>query len=550
MRFADSNSLLECSWYEFERLVYRLLQHAGWQGLTFTPRSNDKGADIIGSPPNSSEAVVIQCKHTASTSISKDGVDDLRRACDYYGLHKGIIATNAKLSSIARDRLKELSGYYKFLVLDFAQIGKQAERLPSVSKNRKTPREYQEAAIEKALDAFSQGQKAGMIVFATGLGKSIVIAELAAQFAEGRQRPVLVLADRVPLIEQLEASLWPQLGPETRTRLWDGDRKPHQFDGITVATQLSVHSYLSSGGELPKFGLVLIDECHHAASATYRDLLGLLRYEHLFGVTATPWRGDEQRVSEIFGEVIAEMGLVEGINRGFLAGVDYTMFCDNVDWDCVKENSEQKLTIADLNARLFLPARDEDLCTSVIREWNECRRPMTLTFCRSIKHAVRIAEVCSALGMPARAIHSEDMTRSEQAKLLMQFRSGQFANLVSVDVLNEGVDVPDVGMVVFARVTHSRRIFVQQLGRGLRLTPEKSIVRVMDFVADIRRIAEGVRWNGEDRVFTRTIEHYRGKGAASIHFSRHTQRHFVEEYLADIADLSDSDKVSLDFILN
>jgi superfamily II DNA or RNA helicase len=549
LRFADANSLLDCSWYEFERLVYRLLQHAGWHELSFTSRSNDKGADIIGVPPTGRDAVIIQCKHTGSTSISKEGVEDLRRACDYYGLNRGIIATNAKLSSVAKNRLDELSGYYKLRILDFAQISSQVEKLAPESRNKKVPRDYQEVAIEKALEAFSNGRRAGMIVFATGLGKSMVLAELAAHFSENRQRAVLVLADRVPLIEQLEASMWPQLRPETRTRLWDGDRKPRAFDGITIATQQSVHALLKLGGELPSFGLVLIDECHHAASASYRELLALLKYDHLFGVTATPWRGDEQRVSDIFGEVTAEMGLVEGIKKGFLAGVDYTMFCDNVDWDSVKKNTEQRLTIADLNSRLFLPARDEDLCGAVIQEWNNSGQPMTLTFCRSIRHAERLAELFSAMGIPSRAIHSENMGRADQARLIMQFRAKSFSNLVSVDVLNEGVDVPDVGMVVFARVTHSRRIFVQQLGRGLRLTAHKDKVRVLDFVADIRRLAEGVRWNNEDRALSRVIEHYRGKGASSIHFSRYAQGNFVDQYLADIADLSETDKVSLDFLL-
>lgn len=531
-------------------MIYRSLHHAGWQGLMFTSRSNDKGADIVGVPPKFGKYVVIQCKHTGASSVGKNGVDDLVRACDFYEVQHGILATNAKLSKTAQDRVRDLREQYKIQIWDFAQLIKIGSSLRSSSANRKEPREYQALAIDELLNAFNQGTERGMVVFATGLGKSIVLAEIAVEYAENREQPVLIMADRVPLIEQLEASIWSQLGPDTNTRLWDGSRKPRRFDGVTVATQQSVYSYLKNHGDLPKFGAVLIDECHHAASSTYRETIDLLEFDHLLGVTATPWRGDEQNVSDLFGGTIAEMGLVEGIHNGFLADVDYTMFFDNVDWDAVQAHSKVGFTIKDLNSRLFLPARDEDLCSSVVEEWNQCGRPQTITFCKSIDHAERLAELFSVLGMTAKAIHSRDMPRTEQALILMQFRSGMFSNLVSVDILNEGVDVPDVGMVVFARVTHSRRIFVQQLGRGLRVTDEKDTVRVLDFVADVRRLAEGFRVNRESTELAKSKEQYRGRGADLIHFSRESHGRFVEEYLADVADLGENDKVDLDFLVD
>lgn len=550
MSFIDESSLLDCTWYEFERMIYRALHHAGWQGLMFTSKSHDNGADIVGIPPKSEKYVVIQCKHTGASSIGKKGVDDLVRACDFYEVQHGILATNARLSKAAMERVRDLKEQYRFQIWDFSQLVKIGSKLRPTSVNWKEPRRYQSAAIDELLNSFNQGIERGMIVFATGLGKSIILAELAAEYAENRGQPVLILADRVPLIEQLETSIWSQLGPETRTRLWDGSRKALQFDGITIATQQSVYSYLKRGEELPRFGTVLIDECHHAASSTYRETIDLLDFNHLLGVTATPWRGDEQDVSDLFGGIVAEMGLVEGIHKGFLADVDYTMFFDNVDWDVVQVNSKVGLTIKDLNSRLFLPARDEDLCSSVVDEWNQCGRPQAITFCKSIDHAKRLAELFTVLGLPSKAIYSRDMPRTEQALVLMQFRSGLFSNLVSVDMLNEGIDVPDVGMVVFVRVTHSRRIFVQQLGRGLRVTDDKDTVRVLDFVADVRRLAEGYRANRESKELAKTTELYRGRGAELINFSKESNGRFVEEYLADVADLGENDKVDLDFLVD
>jgi len=514
----------------------------------FTSKSHDHGADIIGKPPKGDEHVVVQCKHTGSSSIGVKGIDDLVRACDFYKTSKGILATNTKLSRVAKERLKELENQYGIKVWNYSALVKIGLNLKAVSKSRKEPREYQQEAIDAVLSTFNESINRALVVFATGLGKSIILAEVCAEFAENRELPVLVLADKLPLIEQLEASIWPQVGASVQTRLWDGLRKPRDFDGVTVASQLSVLSAINNGLELPKFGAVLVDECHHAAAPTYRQTLTSLDTDYLLGVTATPWRGDEQRVSDVFGDPVATMGIVEGIYKGFLSDVDYTMFLDNIDWNLVQKNTESKLTMKDLNARLFLPSRDEDMCKQVIEVWNDIERPPVITFCRSIDHANRLAELFTSMGLPSRAIHSRDMSQAEKALNLIQFKNGDYANLIGVDILNEGVDVPDVGMIVFARVTHSRRIFVQQLGRGLRVTDEKDKVNVLDFVADIKRAAEGIRLNNESEAMEKKTEIYRGDGAKIVKFNYRSETRFVEEYLADIADLEESDQVHLNFL--
>jgi len=131
----------------------------------------------------------------------------------------------------------------------------------------------------------------------------------------------------------------------------------------------------------------------------------------------------------------------------------------------------------------------------------------------------------------------------------MDFRSGEFSNLIGVDMLNEGIDVPDIGMIIFARVTHSRKIFVQQLGRGLRVKEGKDCVHVMDFVADIRRLASGVQINRDARRRAESgIEFYRGRGADMVSFEQVRYDSFVDEYLADVAELDDNQRVTLDFI--
>ena len=145
-------------------------------------------------------------------------------------------------------------------------------------------------------------------------------------------------------------------------------------------------------------------------------------------------------------------------------------------------------------------------------------------------------------------MHSH-LDRVETTRALHEFRSGQVPVIVTVDMLNEGIDIPDVNLIIFLRVTHSRRIFVQQLGRGLRLSPGKEKVTVLDFVSDVRRIAAAVELNREaegsgidaDRPIIQRID-------GVVTFENDAALNFFEEYLADVAELDDeSDDAVLKF---
>ena len=134
------------------------------------------------------------------------------------------------------------------------------------------------------------------------------------------------------------------------------------------------------------------------------------------------------------------------------------------------------------------------------------------------------------------------MHREARFRTLSNFRNGSLQLILSVDMLNEGIDVPDVNMVVFMRVTHSRRIFVQQLGRGLRMTPSKTQVVVLDFVADIRRIAAGLELNREARERAQDLEVLRFQNGRIVNFDADTPATFFDEYLQDVASIQDMDE--------
>lgn len=151
----------------------------------------------------------------------------------------------------------------------------------------------------------------------------------------------------------------------------------------------------------------------------------------------------------------------------------------------------------------------------------------------------------SATGVPCAALSRVD--KAERRRRLLAFASGTYQAICAVDVMNEGIDVPDVNILVFLRATHSRRIFVQQLGRGLRLSEGKEKVIVLDFVSDIRRMAEMIEMNREGKAKGAEKEVlYLQEGFVS--FSNARVERFVDAWLEDVADLSGSDdEVKLTF---
>ena len=381
---------------------------------------------------------------------------------------------------------------------------------------------------------------------ATGLGKTMVIAEFSADYLESMpDAKILVMAHVSELVRQLDRSCWPQFNKYIETHIWTEGEKPAYQSGVTFATWQGVYSAIKDGDPLSEaFDLVVVDECHHAPSEAYTELIMMLRAKHLLGVTATPWHSTGS-LRNLFGDPVFSMDIVEGMQRGFLAKVDYEMMLDSIDWDEIRLLSEQGLTVKDLNTTLYVPERDLGLIETVVQVIENTERDRTIVFCRSKEHANRLQSFFKQFDIAARTLHS-GLHPSEKFVNLSNFRKGTLKVLIACEMLNEGIDVPDVNIVVFARVTHSRKIFLQQLGRGLRLSDKKSHVKVLDFVADVRRIGAGLELNESAGRF-KDKEEVSYPDGNIVKFSKYSQDFFMN-YLADIADLSDLDEdAHLDF---
>ncbi len=490
-----------------------------------------------------SERWVFQAKYRYSGGADSEGARDAVRAMAAYRTDVAVAATNTYFTEDAYSYVSDAKrNNLDIRLWNGATLLKFFHGLPGHSKARRNLRGYQVSAIDSVESKRSDGGRNALVVMATGLGKSIVANELVASELERNPgQEVLVLAHTRDLVRQLEISAWPQLAKGFATHLWTDGEQPAFQGGVVFATWQSVMAAQKRGESLDgRFGLIVVDEAHHAPSASYRALLRDLHPNFIVGMTATPWRGDERSLDDIFGPPAFSMDIIDGMQQGFLADVDYRLLTDGIDWDSIALQSRAGLTVRDLNVRLLMPDRDIAMVDLIASKIADLPKARAIGFCRSIDHAARIQPLLASKGIRAAVIHSR-LSREEKFNNLSAFRLGEIDMLLSIEMLNEGIDVPDVNLIAFMRVTHSRRIFVQQLGRGLRLSADKTKVIVLDFVADIRRVAAAVQLNRDAAIRGAECEVIRFSDGKIVHFDNDRTASFFDEYLADVADVENYD---------
>lgn len=531
----------------FTRVLERLLPLLGFTDVVNIDGPNDQGGDLLARYRGN--LVALQAKwrlDPARGSVGEDAVNEVSNAIDAYGAASGIVVTNGRFTKSAIGRV---DAYGKVGRAIKCWDGSALERLYRSARNVPAQialRPYQLEAVAESLSALDDPDRRKALVYlATGLGKTVVAGSIVADWLDrDLEAKILVVAHGAALVEQLEKSMWPFIPKGVPTqRIGQGEHRDN-LSGVTFAVLPTAHAYVERGY---RPDLIIIDEVHHVGeSGYYAHIIELLDSVPRLGVTATPWRGDKFDIETTFGPPVVQMSIAEGIRRGYLAQVDYQLLADNIDWEFVKDASEHSYTIKDLNRRLFIPERDDAIIDRLINVWNATRAPRGIVFCQTIEHSERFAELLrgNSTWRGVETIHN-GMAKRERQQRLLRFRSGQTELLVSVDLLNEGIDVPDVNIIVFARVTHSRRIFIQQLGRGLRLRAGKERVTVLDCVSDLRRIAEVSAFRAQieaDEPEVLRIDR------SSFEFEDQGVKSLIDQWVADVGDLATAtDMVKLEF---
>ena len=540
MSFLSDNIMKGTDWRALERAIARLMVLAGWKNVSVVGASGDNGADIIGIRHENGQAKkwVVQVKAVIQGKyVGANAINEVLHAMSLYGAQVAVVATNGDFYSTARQKQKELQkNGFDLKLWNGAFLYALFEKLP-VHAPQKQLRPYQDSIVQKAKDIYSAGGRRAFYVVATGLGKTVIAAKIAQFLWNKGNRRFLVLCHAQDLALQLEQSFWNELSKQIPTRTFFGGVPPLVYDGINFGLYQTFQSYLSGISD-EDFDVVIVDEAHHALASGFRTCLEHLNPRFLIGMTATPWRGDGQSTTELFGEPIATVSLIDGMSQGYLSQVDYRLFCDNINWTKIPEMSKKNLTIKDLNKKLFLPQRDEAVISEIKKVCKEFAKPRIIVFSPSITHGKAFAELLSVEGISCASLSGED--KFERRKRLLDFTSGNYQAATAVDLLNEGIDVPDVNILVFLRATHSRRIFVQQLGRGLRLCAGKEKVIVLDFVSDIRRIADVIQLDKEGRAKGKETETlYLSDGL--VKFNDIKSQEFMMAWISDVADIGDCD---------
>ncbi|MFF9200813.1 DEAD/DEAH box helicase family protein [Streptomyces sp. NPDC014986] len=512
-RIATDMHLSGTGWQALERTVQRLLIARGYTGVQLAGASGDGGADVIATLRG--RRWLFQVKRWR-VPVGSEVIAETVAACRRYDADVPVVVSLSGFDAKASAQQAQLMASGLPLQLwDRRTLIRQAARVPEEPLSQREPdryqlRSYQAVAVDSMMGELINGSRSALVVLATGLGKTFVAAEFYRRFT--LRRPgvkTLVLAHRNELVYQLERSFWPMLPTSRATGVWNGNERPTSSVladlDIVFACVDSVASALSSGGTLNDYGLVIVDECHHLGTSMYNTVLEELSAGNggafLVGMTATPWRPDGKTLHQWFDFPVADVDMVRGLQEGYLAHVDYRMYTDNIDWDSLASGVSRTapvLTPRGINRTLFIDEWDDAVAERLSEAWREQANPRGIVFCGTIDHAERMAGRINALGftsaqvIASRTSAGKAVDAATRNRILWDFADGRTGVLCAVDVLNEGVDVPDVNIVVFQRVTHSRRIFVQQLGRGLRLAPDKDRVIVLDFVSDIRRFAAGL----------------------------------------------------------
>lgn len=344
----------------------------------------------------------------------------------------------------------------------------------------------QKETLKELAAARGLGQSAGLVVLPPGSGKTRIAAQDARSMDSKR---ILYVAHTHEILDVAEAEFKAIFGLGKVDRLEVVSNAGSSDVHLATIQLLTRHL---DQIDPDTYDYVVVDEFHHAAARTYRQLLNTLRPRFLLGMTATPFRGDRQEIAELCGgNIVVNYELRSGIELGILTPYHYYGCFDDIDYSQISR-TQGGYNIRDLERALVIPERD----TAIIAQWHKLAEgTATLAFCCSRRHARRMSKSFCDAGIRA-AVYLGSTPIPKRQELTTKLQAGDLQILCVVDVLNEGADFPFVETLLFLRPTESARIFHQQLGRGLRKAVGKSHCTVIDFIGNFKNAYKLVEYHG------------------------------------------------------
>ncbi len=387
------------------------------------------------------------------------------------------------------------------------------------------PYSYQQEILDK-LNAEREvlGHMRNLIVAATGCGKTVISAFDYARFCKKnpeKKNRLLFVAHREEILEQSIETFRGVLKDLNFGDLWVGNHKPHSLDHLFVSIQTLNSKKLYD--ELPAdyYDYIVVDEFHHAVAPIYKEPLDKFSPQIVLGLTATPERMDGEDILQYFnGRIAAEIRLPEAIERKLLCPFQYFGISDDVDlseirWVRGGYDRRELSNIYSLSGRIS-EKRAESVIRNIEKYTTSIEDMKALGFCVSKEHAKFMAQFFNENGIASLELDS-DSNKEDRATAKKRLEDGSIKVIFVVDLYNEGVDITSVNTVLFLRPTESLTVFLQQLGRGLRLDDSKECLTVLDFIGQANR-----KYNYEEKfaallVNTKhSVEHELKKGFVGV----------------------------------
>jgi superfamily II DNA or RNA helicase/HKD family nuclease len=356
-----------------------------------------------------------------------------------------------------------------------------------------SPKPFQREILERFhTERTLHGRRRNLLVAATGTGKTVISAFDFKRYRQANPSArLLFIAHRKEILQQARHTFRHVLRDANFGELWVDGHTPDRLEVLFASVQTfnsQIDRLAALGADYYDF--IIIDEVHHLTASSYRTVLQRFTPDVLLGLTATPERMDGGDITEDFdGRIAAEIRLPEALNRKLLCPFQYFGVTDQIDlrqvnWKNGKYDAGEltRIFTADhIEAR----QRVQSILDALERYCTDPAAVRTLGFCVTKEHARYMAEAFQKAGYQADVLLG-DTPRDEREAMRSRLREGKLNYLFVVDVFNEGVDIPEVDTVLFLRPTESLTVFLQQLGRGLRLSEGKDILTVLDFVGNAR----------------------------------------------------------------
>ncbi|MES2829466.1 MAG: DUF3427 domain-containing protein [Bacteroidota bacterium] len=429
------------------------------------------------------------------------GSSNISRSALTNGLEWNLKVTTKEVGHIIDKFKKTFDTYWEDSEFEFYQPGKDREKLQRAIKQQSStdkntiltffdlkPFPYQQELLEK-LDSERQlrGRYRNLIVAATGTGKTVVSAFDYKRFKDSNPRArLLFVAHKKEILAQALETFRHVLRNNSFGEIWVDGLELTQYEHVfaSVQTLNSRKTELKLSQDFYDF--IIIDEVHHIAASSYRSVLAMFSSSILLGLTATPERMDGEDILKDFCHVIAaEIRLPEALNRKVLSPFQYFAISDSVDlnevtWKNGRYESKELTKIYTKDDR-----RVGEIISNCENYLTDIKNVRAIGFCVSTEHAKYMAEKFVFAGLRADFLTTEN-AKDNRDGIKQRLRNQEINYLFVVDIFNEGIDIPEIDTVLFLRPTESLTIFLQQLGRGLRLADGKDCLTVLDFVGNSR----------------------------------------------------------------